>query len=777
MPFQTLQQTPSSLVLRSEGGLLRLQFREAGLLRVTRTPYEHFSDRPSRMIVPATAQPVPAWQLVEHVDSLEVTTDRLRLWIERAGGALRWEELAGGSLLGAPACDLKPIELPGRAGCSARQFLQFSPGEALYGLGQHEEGILNYRGHQQYLYQHNLKVALPVLVSSRGYALLFDTCALSTFHDDVYGAYFWTEAADELDYYFLLGPELDDLVAGLRRLTGSLPMLPRWSYGYIQSKERYKSQAELVEIVAEYRRRGIPLDGVVLDWLSWPGNLWGQKTLDPERFPEPAGMMAELHRQHARLMVSVWPKMSNDGPDQLEMRAAGFLLEDGQTYDAFNPAARALYWRQARTGLFEHGIDAWWCDSTEPFDVDWNAGPVKPEPEQRLAGNTAYFKQQLGLAEINAYSLLHSQGIYEGQRTATSEKRVLNLTRSAYPGQQRYATVTWSGDTPARWEVLRKQIPDGLNFTVTGNPRWTLDVGAFFVKKDSTRWFWNGDFPQGCADPGYRELFVRWFQYGAFLPMFRAHGTDTPREVWRFGEPGEPAYDALVKFIHLRYRLLPYIYSLSAWEVQRDYTMLRSLAFDFRADPLALNVADQFMLGPALLVCPVVEPMDYGPDGQIIEDHPHTRAVYLPAGSSWYDFWTGKRYSGGQRLQAPAPLGILPLYVRAGSILPLGPLVQHSGEQPGGPLEVRIYPGADAAFDLYEDEGDSYRCEQGEQAWTPLRWDERTRTLQAGPRAGSYRGMPARRQLHPLLVAPGSGVGVEPAASLDFDGAALRFAL
>lgn len=780
MFIQKIIELNDGVILLTADGRIRLQPWEPGMVRVTCTTRDAFHDRPSRMVLPRSGPPA-AWKLVEHVDFLEFSTTALRLRIDQASAAFTWETAAGSPLVCEPARGgrlLHEVDLPGRKGYSAKLALQFADGEALYGLGQHEEGILNYRGHHQYLYQHNMKVALPVLVSTCGYAFFFDTCSLSTFHDDQYGSYFWTEAVDEFDFFFLFGPELDDLVAGLRRLTGAVPMFPKWTYGYIQSKERYKTQDELIKIVEEYRSRLIPLDGIVLDWHSWPKDLWGQKTFDPERFPDPTQMMASLHRLNARLMISVWPKFSHDGPNQLEMRAAGGLLGDDSTYDAFNPEARALYWQQANTGLFAHGIDGWWCDATEPFEPDWAAGPVEPEPEQRLALNTAVFKKYLDPADLCAYSLLHSQGIYEGQRAATSEKRVVNLTRSAYPGQQRYGTITWSGDITARWETLRRQIPAGLNFTVTGNPRWTLDVGGFFVKSHPEQWFWRGDFERGFTDLGYRELVVRWFQYGTFLPMLRTHGTDTPRELWRFGQPGELYFDTLLKFTRLRYRLLPYLYSLAGWESQRAYTMLRSLAFDFRDDPAVYDIADEFMLGPALLVCPVTEPMEFGPHETPIEEHPHTRTVYLPAGCSWYDFWTGKRYSGSQRMTVAAPVDTLPLFVRAGSILPLGPMVQYTGERPGGPLEIRLYPGADGHFDLYEDEGDSYRCEQGELAWTPLAWDDRAGRFSAGPRSGSYRGMPDRRLLRPVIVRPDHGVGVpegEPEETLQFAGPAVEW--
>ncbi len=487
---------------------------------------------------------------------------------------------------------------------------EWADGEALYGLGSHEEGMLNLRGQHQYLYQENMKAVVPVLVSTRGYGILLDSASLMTFHDDAFGSYLWTDVADELDYYFVYGPELDQIVHELRGLTGKAPMLPKWAFGYVQSKERYVSQEELLQVVREYRARGLPLDCIVLDWKSWTGELWGQKTLDPERFPDPQRMTAELHALHARLMISIWPIMRPGGANWQEMHEQGFLLGNQATYDAFNPAARACYWKQADAGLFSQGIDAWWCDCTEPFEADWQ-GAVKPEPEERLRINTEEAKRYLDPALINAYSLLHSQGIYEGQRRITDSKRVVNLTRSAYAGQQRYGTITWSGDIAASWETLRRQIAEGLNFCTTGCPYWTVDIGAFFVKRKPDLWFWQGDYDAGVEDLAYRELYVRWFQLGAFLPMFRAHGTDTPREIWRFGEPGEPMYDALAKYLHLRYRLLPYIYSLAGWVTQDDYTLLRALAFDFRADPAVYDIRDQFMFGPAFLVNPVTQPMYY----------------------------------------------------------------------------------------------------------------------------------------------------------------------
>jgi alpha-D-xyloside xylohydrolase len=352
-------------------------------------------------------------------------------------------------------------------------------------------------------------------------------------------------------------------------------------------------------------------------------------------------------------MVSIWPNMSPGCKNQKEMKENDCLLADDQTYDSFKESARKLYWKQAQEGLFSHGIDSWWCDSTEPFNAEWE-GSVKPQPWQRINLNLGEMKKYIDPAEVNAYSLLHSLGIYEGQRSVTSEKRVVNLTRSSGPSQQRYGTITWSGDIEARWSRLRKQIAEGLNFVVTGNPRWTFDIGAFFVKP-GVKWFWDGQYPNGNKDLGYRELYTRWFQTGVFLPMCRSHGTDTAREIWNFGKPGEMFYDTIKFFTELRYRMLPYIYSLAALEVFQNYTMFRSLVFDFRQDKVTHNISDQFMFGPSLMVCPVLEPMYYGINSIELKDRQKTRLVYLPEGKDWYDFWTDKNTpeDNGLKLMLP----------------------------------------------------------------------------------------------------------------------------
>lgn len=763
-------------------GFIELTPYSDSIVRVRYAPTKEFSTKESLMI-----QYVPSVSIdlavSETADAFVFSTPKLAIRVNRRTGAFTYLDSSGQILTKEPdrgGKTLVPVDVVKsvfdetaeaqirkdadgvRAYIpSAKQIIdrrafrtklefEWMPGEALYGLGSHEEGMMNLRGQHQYLYQQNMKVVVPVLLSTRGYGILLDSYSLMTFHDDAFGSYLWTDVDDELDYYFIYGPEFDQIVQSIRQLTGNAPMLPRWAFGYIQSKERYVSQTELIDVVKEYRERGLPLDCIVQDWKSWPNDLWGQKTLDSERFPDPVGMMAELHRLNTRLMISIWPIMNPGGDNWREMRDQGCLLGNKATYDAFQEKARELYWKQANEGLFANGIDAWWCDCTEPFQADWT-GAIKPEPEERLLINTEEAKRYLDPEYINAYSLLHSKGIYEGQRNTCTDKRVVNLTRSGYAGQQRYSTITWSGDVSATWDTLRRQIADGLNFCATGLPYWTVDIGAFFVKNDPNLWFWNGDFDLGVEDMGYRELYVRWFQYGAFLPMFRPHGTDTPREIWRFGNPGDPMYEALVKALRLRYRLIPYIYSLAGLTTHGDYTMLRALPFDFRADPATYNIADQFMFGPAFLVNPVTKPMYYTAGSTALDGVSKTRPVYLPLGTDWYDFWTGQRYAGGQTICADAALDTIPLYVPSGSIVPIGPEITYADEQPHAPLDLCIYPGKNGSFTLYDDEGDNYNYEQGHFAIIRVSWDDAARRLTLHDRQGSYPGMFSTREFRIVI--------------------------
>lgn len=777
MAIKDLKRHEDGISIETDDGYLKLQILDSSIIRTVYSPEDSFSDPESLMVVPQETEDVE-WELKESNKYHIVRTSSLKLKIDKETCAFVWEDSDGNLLVREPENGGKSIESNGKVTnimeeephetFSTKLELMFSEDEAIYGLGQHEEGTLNYRGETQYLYQHNMKASMPTIVSTGGYGILWDTYSLGIFRDTDQGSHFWTENDEEMVFYFVYGPEFDNIISGFRQLTGEPAMFPKWAYGYVQSKERYKSQDELISVVEEYRDRDIPLDLIVQDWQYWPEETWSEKYFDEERFPDPDGLTDKLHSLNTRLMISIWPNMIG-GRNEEEMSEIGFIDEDEDlrepydcnTYNPFDRESRELYWKQANEGLFSHGVDAWWCDSSEPYTADWTKG-FKPDPYKRTQMNSDLLKRIIGPDIINAFSLMHSKGMYEGQREVTDEKRVVNLTRSGYPGQQRYGAITWSGDIEASWERLENQIADGLNFTISGDPKWTLDIGGFFVSKNEMgAWPWTGDYENGCEDEGYRELYVRWFQFGTFLPMFRSHGTDTPREVWRFGEPGDWTYDTLVKFDYLRYRLLPYIYSLAGWETHRDYTMYRNLSFDFREDESVHDIGDQFMFGPSLMVCPVTEPMYYASNSRPLKGKAKAREVYLPEKADWYDFWTGTKYEGGQEILADAPLEKIPIFVPEGSIIPMGPKAQYAEKVWEGPWEIRIYEGNDAEFDIYNDAGDGYDYEEGNYTFLPLKWNDEINKLTVKKRKGGFPEMREKRNFNLVKVDENVGTGIE----------------
>jgi alpha-D-xyloside xylohydrolase len=620
-------------------------------------------------------------------------------------------------------------------GYSAKLFLNFQPNEAIYGLGQHEEGYLNYRGKKQYLYQHNLKVAAPIFISSKGYAVLFNTFSYSIFDDTNDKPYFWTDAVKQFNFYIIYGPEFDKIIAGIRKLTGHPTLFPKWTLGYIQSKERYKTQEELLAVTKKYRELQIPLDCIVQDWKYWPKG-WGYKNFDKNRFPDMKTTINELHKLNTKIMISIWPLIKGC-PDREELNQANCMLT-ANNYNPFSEKARNLYWEQTKNGLYKYGIDAWWCDCTEPVNADWSTKEYLT-PEERAKMNTAVLSSLIGNQYLNAFSIFHSKGIFINQKKTSPDTRVVNLTRSAYPGQQRYGTITWSGDTRATWQILKKEIAEGLSFTVTGNPKWTLDAGAFFVKDNPKFYFRNcNGFGGGCNNNGYRELYTRWLQLACFLPMMRSHGTSTPREIWNFGKPGEQFYEAIKKIIKFRYRLLTYTYSNTYRETFQNYTNIRMLAFDFRNDPTALNVKDQYMFGPSLLIAPVTEPFYYTPDNKMIKNKKPKRTVYLPKNTNWYNFYSGKKIKGGQTIKTNAPIDQIPIFVKAGSILPLDPVRQYTEEVNNHPIELRIYPGKNASFMIYEDDGITTNYKKGNYSIINLTWNDAKQQLTISDRKGKY---------------------------------------
>ncbi len=798
----TVESHSSQVILKSNDRLIRIAFCSPSIARITVTEGKPFAETPSLIIQHRNA--FTTFQFSEGPTTFTISTSALKLVIAKTTGAIstfdsadnlllreperggKWltpkdvfkniyrqdvKAATGQSIDGARASASDCERVFDRKAFEAKLEFVFSENEALFGLGSHEEGYGNLRGKSRELYQQNMKAVVPYFVSTKGYGLLLDCGSLMTFHDDAFGSYLWADVVDELDYYIIRGENFDAVTRGYHELTGKPPMLPKWAFGYVQSKERYVNAREMIDIVREYRRRQIPLDCIVLDWKSWPkGDGWGQKSFDTERFPTPKAFTEELHKLGAKLMISIWPIMTGDCPNQVELRDRGLMLGNQSTYNAFSEDARRIYWDQANRGLFANGIDAWWCDCTEPFEADWS-GAVKPDVHARLAINTEQSKRYIDVGQINSYSLLHSQGIYEGQRRATNTKRVINLTRSSYAGQHRYGTVTWSGDICATWETLRRSIPEGLNFCATGEPYWTVDIGGFFIANDPKLWFWRGDYnagcraltpmtalepdpkDTGCTDLGFWELYTRWVQYGAFLPMFRSHGTDASREIWRFGEAGTPFYDAIAKYIRLRYQLIPYIYSLAAQVTLNSTTLLRAVALDFPNDPATHDLTDQFLFGPSLMVCPVTQPMYYGQDSSRLTATAKDRTVYLPAGKRWYDFWTNNVYDGGQTISAAAPLETIPLFIPVGSIIPLSPEPQQFvDEKPDAPYEIRIYSGADGFFDLYEDAGDGYAYEHGAFSLVRITWNDLRRELTLSARKGDFPKQTVRREYRLKLI-------------------------
>jgi len=621
-----------------------------------------------------------------------------------------------------------------------------SADEAIYGLGAHMEDYMNLRGKTLYLCQHNLKTMVPVLLSTAGYGLLFDAGCAMIYSDSLTAGgksvmTMQTEASKEIDYYFMKGDALDDVVAQYRYLTGGVPMLPRYMTGYVQSRERYVSAHDLLSTLGEFRKRHIPIDVIVQDWCYWPQG-WGYIKMDPKRYPDPKAMVDSVHNQNAHIMISIWPNPQGC-PEADMFRREGLMLEHS-AYNAFSPKGRDLYWDVVNDELFSKGFDAWWCDCSEPTDADWShmkEGYGWDSHAERWERNTKALTEVCGAERSMLYSLYHSMGIYEHQRAETDKKRVVNLTRSSYAGQQRYSAINWNGDTHASWNSFKQQIPAGLNYMATGNPYWNMDIGCFFTRRDG-RWFYKGEYPRGNADPAYRELYTRMFQWGTFLPVMRSHGSDTPREPWFFGTPGTPYYDAIIDMINIRYRLTPYTYSLAAMQTFSHYTMARMLAFDFPHDKEVLDIKDEYMFGD-ILVCPVTDSCAT------------SRRVYLPDGAEWIDYWTGAPLAGGQWIDALAPINRLPLYVRAGSIIPTTEPAEYTAAQVGNPVTVEVYPGADAEFTLYEDEGDSYNYEKGICSTITLKWTEKSHTLTVGRRKGEYPGMPLNRKLNVKVIGAG----------------------
>lgn len=623
--------------------------------------------------------------------------------------------------------------------------------EAIYGLGILQNGKMSQRNQEVEMIQNNTWDFVPFFQSVKGYGLFWDNYSPTTFKDNEAETSFNSVVADGIDYYFMYGGNADGVVACMRDLTGQVPMFPLWTYGYWQSKERYKSQDETVGVVRKYRELGVPLDGIIQDWRYWGNNyLWNAMEFLNEEFYNPQLMINDVHDMNAHMIISIWNSFGPHTKPYRELDSINALFdfktwpESGsfkwppnpdypsgvRVYDAYNPAARQIYWKYLNAGIFSLGMDGWWIDSSEPDHFD-------PKPED--FDNHTYMGSFRKVR--NAFPLMTVGGVYDNQRAVTSDKRVFILTRSAFAGQQRYGANTWSGDVVASWPALKNQISAGLNFSLCGIPHFNSDIGGFFL--------W--DFKNPLQNDDYKELYVRWLQFGAFCPMMRSHGADAPREIYRFGQKGEQVYDAIEKFINLRYSLLPYIYSAS-WDVTANQSsMMRALVMDFANDPNTWDINDQFMFGKSILVCPVTNAL-YLNNGKADFSTVKTDEVYLPEGADWIDFWTGEKHVGGQRISKEVPLDILPLYVRAGSILPIGPKVQYAEERKWDKLEIRVYEGANGEFILYEDENDNYNYEKGMFSTIKFTWNNAKKQLTIAPRNGSFTGMLSKREFNIVCV-------------------------
>ena len=927
---QSVERIPTGIIVHpKQGPAIRLQVYPDGIIRVTESPSANADLPPSLMV---KAKPLTnAYGLGNERSSpiIRLSTGKSTAEVDGVTGAVSFRNNSSGKVVLATSAppSFSPTSAEGVPWLSISQQFNRGTDEGFYGLGQHQNGQMNYNGEDVVLAQHNMDVAIPFVVSTRNYGLLWDNNSVTRFGDpkpytyaggtddglQVNGGRGWTatysangktiaerseptiqlqyledvnrwpagtrtndlqqtvpglhvtwqgsivpktsglhrfrlygssyfkvfvdgrevldrwrqnwnpwyhnfdlrlaagtphkvrvewhpdsgyiallhedprrepdrhsltfssDYARAIDYYFIPGRSMDEVIAGYRELTGKAPILPKWAYGFWQSRQRYETQNQLLGVLHEYRKRAIPLDNIVQDWLYWPQDQWGCQCFDPARFPDPRAMVDDVHASGAHIMISVWAKfykgirnynaldaipgmldrMSNPRPDEpkdpnylklmyLDWVGPGYF---NAFYDPYNPAARDLYWKQVREGIESKGFDAWWLDSDEP-DFHSNISPA--ETARRMGPN--------GLPGFNSYPIAHVDGVHDHQVADRPDVRPFILTRSAFGGIQRDSAAVWSGDVASRWDNLREQISAGLNFSMSGDPNWSHDIGGYTMEPRFIK-------PTPADLDEWRELNTRWFQFGAFSPIFRSHGENIKREIFEMSPEGSPTYESMTWYDRLRYRLMPYIYTLGADTYFKDSTLMRGLVMDFAADRKAWDVADEYMFGPAFLVAPVTE------------YKARSRNVYLPAGATWYDFYSGRSIRGGQFIDAAAPYERMPLFVRVGSIVPVGPAVQHTGNNSHSPVTLYVYTGANGSFSLYEDDGVSRQYLHGQYSRIPLTWNEHTKTLTIGAREGNgYSGMAGTRVINIRWMRSGSprplDLDGKPDASVTYAGKA-----
>ena len=758
---------------------VEIQFYGSSIVRVIKSPQGKNFEKESMSVV-KTPEKVN-FNILQSKDELLIKNKSVEVALSLENGKVTFKNTKGDILLvekenGSSFTDFDDA---GVKTYSISQSYLLEQDEAIYGLGILQNGKMSQRNQEVRMVQNNTWDFVTFFQSVKGYGLFWDNYSPTTFKDNAIETSFSSEVGECIDYYFMYGGDADGVIAEMRDLTGQVPMFPLWTYGYWQSKERYKSQNETVGVVKKYRELGVPIDGIIQDWQYWGNNyLWNSMEFLNEDFPNPKAMINDIHEMNAHIIISIWSSFGPATKQYRELEKIGALYnfntwpESGLTawppnmeypsgvrvYDAFNPKARDIYWKHLNEGLFNLGIDGWWMDSTEPDHLSF-----KPEDMNNQTALGTFRKVR------NAYPLVTVGGVYENQRAVNSDKRVFILTRSGFAGQQRYGANVWSGDVFTSWENFRNQIPAGLNFSMCGIPHWNSDIGGFFAGEYNKTW----NDGTASKNPMFQELYVRWMQFGAFNPMMRSHGTDLSREIYHFGQKGEPIYDAIESTIRLRYSLLPYIYSTS-WEVtDKQSSFMRALVMDFSHDKNVWDIKHQYMFGKSILVAPVIE-AQYTPekikddktgdgwtrsDGDGAEKEPSVdftlkknTMIYLPSGSDWYDFWTNEIFKGGNEISKETSIDIIPLYIKAGSILPIGPEVQYATEKNWDNLELRIYEGADGTFTLYEDENDNYNYEKGIYSTITFSWNDTKRTLTINNREGSFPGMLTDRKFNIVRI-------------------------
>jgi alpha-D-xyloside xylohydrolase len=898
---------------------VRLQVVSPAIVHVTAFPGNSLALPASLMAVRTGSSHVP-FTVRKTPGAVELSTGKLIVVVRLSDGQVVFEDGNGNVITGEvpDGRSFQPVTLHGARDYAIRQQFGSAPGEAFYGLGQHQEGRVDYRGQDVTLAQHNMDVAVPFVVSSRDYGILWDNDSITRFGNprpwqplsqsltlrdahgkpgaltaryyvdgklvlerrerdidyqyldwkgnfpksfpqslarlphvkvvwtgeieaktgglhtfSLYGSDYqklwiggrkiidawrqnwnpwyrnfsvrmspgkplalrlvwnreggylallhrpprpravrdrlslYSEAGEAIDYYFIRGRDLSQVIGGYRLITGKAVLLPRWAYGFWQSRDHYESQRQLLGVVEKYRRLGIPLDNIVQDWRYWKDDAWGSHEFDPARYPDPRAMIAKVHALHAHFMISVWPKFYPGTAHYRALAAHGDLFDlplklgirdwvgPGYTYgfyDPFTAGARHLYWSQIDHRLASLGVDAWWLDADEPDMVS----------NTTIAEREAFMTPSPlgpGAAVFNAYPLEHVRGVYDGNLRSRPGRRVFILSRSGFAGLQRYGATVWSGDIAPRWSDLKHQIAAGVSFSLSGLPNWTMDIGGY---QPEARYL----HPDAQDLEEWRELNTRWFEFGAFCPVFRSHGQAPHREIYNLARPGSRMYDTLVYYDKLRYRLMPYIYTLAGDTWREDSTIMRGLEMDFPADPKVRAIADEYLFGPAFLVSPVYR------------YRARTREVYLPAGALWYDFYSNRAYQGGRTIAAAAPLARMPLFVRAGSIVPVGPAIEYTGEKPGAPLTLLVYTGASGRFTLYEDEGTNLDYQRGEYSTIPLSYDRATGTLTIGSRSGQFPGMQQTQTFRVRWMTPQARPGDDFTAPADdtveYSGAAVE---